>query len=172
MKPIAAGSARHEQRRCGAPAGLGPGEKLWQINWKLMLLLTSIAAVGWAMLYSAASGSFDPWASRQTVRFGVGLCVMVAVGLVGLRIWLRFSYPIYGGALVLLIAVEIVGEIGMGAQRWIDLGFIQLQPSEIMKIAIVLALARYFHGASLEEVGRRTFLIVPLLMVMACRSVW
>lgn len=92
---------------------------------------------------------------------------MVVVGLIDLRIWLRLSYPIYGVALVLLIAVEIVGEIGMGAQRWIDLGIIQIQPSEIMKIAIVLALARYFHGASLEEVGRPTFLIVPLLMVLA-----
>ncbi|EWY41460.1 cell wall shape-determining protein [Skermanella stibiiresistens SB22] len=142
-------------------------EKLWQINWKLILLLTAIASIGWAMLFSAANGNIDPWASRQAVRFGAGICVMILVGLIDLRIWLRLSYPIYGVALVLLIAVEIVGEIGMGAQRWIDLGVIQIQPSEIMKIAIVLALARYFHGASLEEVGRPTFLIAPLLMVLA-----
>src|SRR4051812_26545006 len=143
------------------------GEKLWQINWKLILLLSAIASVGLAMLYSAANGNFDPWASRQAVRFGAGIAVMIVVGLVDLRIWLRLAYPVYVVGLVLLVAVEVVGEIGMGAQRWIDLGIIQLQPSEVMKIAIVLSLARYFHGASLEEVGRPTFLIIPLVMVLA-----
>jgi rod shape determining protein RodA len=150
----------------GSPHELTLGEKLWRINWKLILLLTTIACVGFAMLYSAANGKIDPWASRQMARFGIGIGIMLMVGLVDLRIWLRIAYPLYAVGLVLLVAVDVVGEIGMGAQRWIDLGIIQLQPSEVMKIAIVLALARYFHGASYEDVGRPIYLIVPILMIL------
>jgi rod shape determining protein RodA len=150
----------------GSPHELTLGEKLWRINWKLILLLTTIACVGFAMLYSAANGKIDPWASRQMARFGIGIGIMLMVGLVDLRIWLRIAYPLYAVGLVLLVAVDVVGEIGMGAQRWIDLGIIQLQPSEVMKIAIVLALARYFHGASYEDVGRPIYLMVPILMIL------
>jgi rod shape determining protein RodA len=150
----------------GSPHELTLGEKLWRINWKLILLLTTIACVGFAMLYSAANGKIDPWASRQMARFGIGIGIMLMVGLVDPRIWLRIAYPLYAVGLVLLVAVDVVGEIGMGAQRWIDLGIIQLQPSEVMKIAIVLALARYFHGASYEDVGRPIYLIVPILMIL------
>ncbi len=142
-------------------------DRIWQINWVLVLLLTAIAGVGFAMLYSAAGGSFQPWAEKQMIRFAIGLAGMILVALVDLRVWLRLAYIIYLLALALLVAVEIRGEIGMGAQRWIDFGFMQLQPSEIMKIALVLALARYFHSLDLDEVGRPLFLIVPLTMVMA-----
>lgn len=140
--------------------------KIWQINWVLIVLLTAVASVGFAMLYSAANGSFEPWASRQMVRFAVGVGVLLVAGLIDIRIWMKLAYPIYGVGFVLLIAVELVGEIGMGAQRWIDLGVIQLQPSEVMKIAIVLVLARYFHGASMEQVARPTYLVPPTLMVL------
>lgn len=142
-------------------------DRIWQINWLLVLLLTAIASVGFAALYSAAGGSFQPWAEKQMLRFAFGLAGMILVALVDLRIWLRFAYVIYGLALLLLVAVEIRGEIGMGAQRWIDFGFIQLQPSEIMKIALVLALARYFHSLDMDEIGRPLMLIAPILMVFA-----
>ncbi|MBM3571989.1 MAG: rod shape-determining protein RodA, partial [Alphaproteobacteria bacterium] len=95
------------------------GRKLWRINWSLILLISAIASVGFAMLYSAANGSLDPWASKQIMRFGFGLCVLIGVALIDIRIWMRLAYPIYGAALVLLIAVDIAGIIGMGAQRWI-----------------------------------------------------
>jgi rod shape determining protein RodA len=88
------------------------------------------------------------------------------VALVDLRTWFRLAYPIYFLSLVLLIAVEVRGAIGMGAQRWIDLGIIQLQPSEIMKVAVVLAGARYFHTLNFEEIGRPTRLIIPVLGVL------
>lgn len=142
-------------------------EKLWQVNWLMILLVAAICSIGFAMLYSAANGSFDPWASRQMIRFGVGFVILLAVALVDIRIWLRLAYPIYGLSLILLVAVEVMGEIGMGAQRWIDLGVIQLQPSELMKVAMVLALARYFHGPTLEEVGRISRLVMPLVLVLA-----
>ncbi|MCB9947271.1 MAG: rod shape-determining protein RodA [Rhodospirillaceae bacterium] len=133
----------------------------------MILLVAAICSIGFAMLYSAANGSFDPWASRQMIRFGVGFVILLAVALVDIRIWLRLAYPIYGLSLILLVAVEVMGEIGMGAQRWIDLGVIQLQPSELMKVAMVLALARYFHGPTLEEVGRISRLLMPLVLVLA-----
>jgi rod shape determining protein RodA len=140
-------------------------EKLWHVSWSFVLLITVVCSVGFLTLYSAANGSTDPWASRQMVRFFVGLVVMLAVAMVDIRFWMRWAYVLYGFALVFLVAVEIRGSIGMGAQRWIDLGFIQLQPSEIMKITLVLALARYFHGASYQDVGRPVYLVPPLLMV-------
>ena len=130
------------------------GQKLLQMNWMFIILLGVTAAVGVAMLYSAAGGQFDPWASRQMVRFGVGVGIMVVVALIDIRIWMKLAYPFYAVALILLVMVEVKGSIGMGAQRWISLGFVQLQPSEVMKVALILALARYFHGANLEDVGR------------------
>lgn len=141
--------------------------KILQLNWLLIFLICAIAGVGFVMLYSAANGDMNPWASRQMVRFGVGLAVMLVVALVDIRLILRFAYLFYFGGLVLLVAVEVMGEVGMGAQRWIDLKVFQLQPSEVMKIALVLALARYFHGLSLEDVARPTWLIIPILMVVA-----
>lgn len=142
------------------------GEKLWQINWTLIFLTIAIASAGFAMLYSAANGSMDPWASRQMVRFCIGLALMITLALIDVRFWYRHAYLLYAVGVALLIAVELIGSTGMGAQRWIDLKFIQLQPSEIMKAALVLALARYFHGIALEEIGRPTLLIVPLLLML------
>lgn len=142
------------------------GRKLWEINWGLVLLIALVASVGFAMLYSAAGGSLDPWASRQMIRFGVGLVLMLAIAVVDMRLWLRLAYPAYMGAVLLLVAVMIFGTIGMGARRWIDLGPVNIQPSEIMKIALILALARYFHGLTLEEVGKIRWLLVPVGMIL------
>jgi rod shape determining protein RodA len=142
-------------------------QKLLHLNWELVLLIVLTASIGFAMLYSAANGSFDPWASRQFSRFCVGLAMMLVVALVDIRLWLRASYPIYAICLGLLAAVEIMGSIGMGAQRWLDLGFFQLQPSEVMKIAVILALARYFHGFDVDEAGRLRNLWIPGRIVVA-----
>jgi rod shape determining protein RodA len=150
----------------GGVPRLSAREKLRRINWGMLLVITAIASFGFAMLYSAANGNADPWMSRQAARFAVGVALLIAVALVDYRFWLRKAYLLYGIAFLLLIFVEIAGHIGMGAQRWINLGFIQLQPSELMKVALVLALARYFHGLSYEEVGKPWNLIVPLLLVM------
>jgi rod shape determining protein RodA len=141
-------------------------EKLWHINWSLIALLTAIASVGFLTLYSAANGSLEPWAIKQMVRFSVGIGLMIAVAVIDIRFWIRYAYVFYGVSLVLLVAVELKGTVGMGAQRWIDLGFIQLQPSELTKIALILTLARFFHGAAVQDIGRPTFLIVPLTLVL------
>lgn len=147
------------------PQTIPLGRKLLLLNWGLVVLLGLTAAIGFAMLYSAANGSIEPWAIRQAMRFGVGLGLMIVVALTDIRFWMRYAYVIYAVALVLLIGVEVKGTVGMGAQRWIQLGFFQVQPSELMKIALVLALARYFHGAGLEDTGRIRYLLVPLALV-------
>jgi len=154
----------------GSTADDGPQtlvQKLWQISWTLVFLLIVLAAIGFAMLYSAASGEWDPWASRQMIRFGIGLVLMILVAITDIQIWMRYAYVLYFLVLGLLVAVEVMGDIGMGAQRWINIGFIQIQPSEIMKITLVLSLARYFHGATLEEIARPSRLVVPLLLLGA-----
>ena len=150
-------------RRQGASAL----QKLWQINWSLVVLLLTLAGVGFAMLYSAAGGSLEPWATRQIARAAMGFLLMIGVAVIDLRFWMRWAYVGYLVALLMLVAVEIQGSVGMGAQRWLDLGVTQVQPSEIMKITLVLALARWFHGASIEDVGRIPFLFVPLALVAA-----
>jgi rod shape determining protein RodA len=142
------------------------GEKLRQISWIYALLISVVASFGFCMLYSAANGQWEPWASRQIVRFGIGFVAMVGLALINIRVYLRYAYVFYAFSLVLLVAVDLRGVIGMGAQRWIDFGFIRLQPSELMKIALVLTLARYFHGLSIEDIGRPVSLIAPLLMTL------
>ncbi|MCG8511381.1 MAG: rod shape-determining protein RodA, partial [Rhodospirillales bacterium] len=109
----------------------------------------------------------DPWASRQIIRFAFGLTVLVVVAVIDIRFWFKYAYVFFFFALGLLAAVEIMGYIGMGAQRWINLGFANVQPSEVMKITIVLALARYFHGRSVEDIGNPFYLLPPLAMVFA-----
>lgn len=140
-------------------------EKIKKLNIWVMLLVTLIASVGFVMLYGAADFSLTPWALKQMIRFGVGLIIMIVVACVDCRLWMAVAYPFYAISLLLLIGVEVMGFIGMGAQRWIDLYVIQLQPSELMKIALVLALARYFHFPPLSEVHKLRTLLTPLLLV-------
>jgi len=141
-------------------------QKLRQINWSFVLVVCLVACVGLAMLYSAGNGHVNPWASRQAMRFGAALALMICVALVDIRIWLRYAYWFYFIALGLVAAVDVIGVVGMGAQRWLHLGFFQIQPSEVMKVSLILALARYFHGAMLEDVARPSYLVVPVLMVL------
>ncbi|MBV8776417.1 MAG: rod shape-determining protein RodA [Alphaproteobacteria bacterium] len=135
------------------------------INWGLIFLLCVISSIGFAMLYSAANGSWQPWASKQMARFAFAFIPMLAAALIDIRYWFRISYWLYALALVLIVAVDLRGVIGMGAQRWIDLGVIQLQPSELMKIAAVVALAHYFHCLPTENNVRLIELIAPAALV-------
>jgi rod shape determining protein RodA len=145
---------------------LAIGEKLGRMAWGLVLLLVLVAAIGAAMLYSAAGGSPKPWAMPQMVRFAVGLGVLLTVALVDIRFWHRWAYPLHGLSIVLLIAVDMMGIIGMGAQRWLDLWVIQIQPSELVKVTLVLALARYFHGVAAEDMPRFLPMVPAALMIL------
>ena len=152
-------------RAAYSPNNISLGQKLKMVSWPLLFILCLLAGVGFCMLYSAGNGNWDPWASRQLARFMFGMGILLLVAVTDIRIWLRYSYFIYFLSLALLVAVELKGVIGMGAQRWIDLKFVQLQPSEIMKIAIVLALARYFHGITLSELKSIRWLLTPVLLI-------
>jgi rod shape determining protein RodA len=142
-------------------------EKLLEVNWGLVALITVVASVGLAMQYSVAGGHLMPWAAPQGARFLIGLFILVGVSLTDIRFWVRAAYPSYAIAFVLLIAVEVAGHVGLGAERWIQIGPVQLQPSELMKIALVLALSRYLHGMSVEDVSKPAKLIVPMIMIVA-----
>ncbi|MGE0252462.1 MAG: rod shape-determining protein RodA [Dongiaceae bacterium] len=140
-------------------------------RWRRLPLLpfwvvVILGALGVLMLYSAGGGNLSPWAMRHAVRFLLCLALMIAIALVDIRIWLKYSYIFYVILIGLLLAVEIKGVAGMGAQRWIDLGVVQLQPSELMKIGLILVLARYYHGLPLEDVKSFRALIPPLLLIL------
>ncbi|MEN0651542.1 MULTISPECIES: rod shape-determining protein RodA [Hyphobacterium] len=139
--------------------------KLYEINWALVLLLCLLGAAGIGMLYSVADGAWDPWATRHATRFAVGLAMMLVVALIPPRFWMAMSYPAYLGALALLLGVEFFGLTIQGSQRWLELGPIRVQPSEVMKVAVVMALARFYHDLPREKVSGPTGVLVPLALI-------
>jgi len=142
-------------------------DRLSSLNFGLVALVSLLAGVGFVALYSAAGGDFSPWAMRQMMRFGLGFFVMLFIALIDVRYWFRLAWPIYILGFGLLVIVEIMGQVGMGAQRWINLGFMNLQPSELMKIGVVMVLARHFHNASLQDMRHVRFLLSGAAMVLA-----
>lgn len=141
-------------------------EKFALVNWWLVLLIAVIATMGIAMQYSMANGHLWPWAAPQFIRFVIGVFILAGVALVDIRIWRALAYPAYAISFLLLIAVQLVGHTGLGAQRWIEIGPLQIQPSELMKISLVLALARYLHGLGLEDVSKPHRLLVAVIMIV------
>ena len=140
-------------------------DKLRALPWSVILVVIALGSFGLAVLFSAAGGSLQPWAFNQGIRFAVLLMTMLAVAQIDIEVWVRYAYPLYGVILVLLAVVEAIGFVGMGAQRWIDLGIIRLQPSEFMKLAIILALARYYHYLPRAFVESPRALWPPVLMI-------
>ncbi|MEZ0224788.1 MAG: FtsW/RodA/SpoVE family cell cycle protein, partial [Alphaproteobacteria bacterium] len=147
--------------------GMNVVEKIKAISWPFIVLITLAASIGFVSLYSAASGSMQPWAASQMVKFAMGMVGLIITAVIDIRIWMRLAYPIFLASLALLVVVDIHGHTSMGAQRWIDLGFLKLQPSELMKVAIVLTLARFFQGATPEDVRNPLFLLAPLGLLAA-----
>ncbi len=140
--------------------------KVLYINWALVLLLTAVASVGFLMLTSVAGGETGRWAEPQMKRVVLGMVVMMIIAMVPIWFWRSISGLAYLGALGLLLLVELFGVVGMGAQRWIDLGFMRLQPSEVMKIALVMVLAAYYDWLPLSKVSRPLWVIPPVLLTL------
>ncbi len=145
----------------------GLADHVARMHWPLIILLSLIGGAGVVTLYSVGGGSWSPWAGTHAFRFAVSLAGMIIVGLLAMRYWMLLSLPIYVVALVALALVPIFGDINMGARRWIDLGFMQFQPSELMKIGLVLALARYYHAIRPEQVSHVLYIVPPLVMIGA-----
>ena len=149
-----------------------PGErdrlivKIGQIDWMFCFLVCLIAGIGGMMLYSIANASWTPWAAKHLIRFGLCLALMLMLALVDIRVWFASAYPVYAIALLLLMAVPVVGETSLGARRWLNLHVVRIQPSEIMKIGLVLALARFYHGLTAVEARLSWKLLIPAGMVL------
>lgn len=141
-------------------------QRFWSLNWGIVLATALIALVGSAMLYSVADGQWDPWASRHIIRFGVALIIMLVIAVVDIRYWMALAYPAWFAGILLLFAVEFIGDTGMGGQRWLDIGFMRLQPSELMKIAVVMAIARYYHGRNQLQSRSLRSLIIPAILLL------
>ena len=148
-----------------------PGErdrlvvKLGQIDWTFCAALIAIAVAGGVMLYSIDGGSWQPWAARHLGLFGVCFLAMIALAVVDLRVWFALAYPTYAVGLFLLLAVAAIGHSTLGAQRWLDIGPVRLQPSEIIKIGLVLALARFYHSLSGRKATQSWWLLVPAALI-------
>lgn len=140
--------------------------KVLYVNWALVLLLVAVACVGFLMLYSVAGGDLERWAEPQMQRFALGLAAMFVVAFVPIWFWRSMAGVAYGVALLLLVAVEFFGVVGMGAQRWIDIGFMRLQPSEVMKIALVMILAAYYDWLDVRRTSRPLWVLPPLLLIL------
>ena len=151
-----------EYKVARVPSGLS---KVLALNWGLVLLVTAVASIGFIVLYSVGGGSWY-WAEPQMQRFALGLVVMFAAAMIPIWFWRNVSAAMYGGALVLLLAVDFVGASGGGAQRWIDIGFMRLQPSELMKITLVLMLAAYYDWLPVTKVNRPQWVILPVLIIL------
>ena len=144
----------------------GP-RKILYLNWPLVILLVAVASVGFLMLYSVAGGSLSTWAEPQMKRFALGLVVMVVVALIPIWFWRNVSLVAYLISLALLIAVALVGVEGKGAQRWLDLGVMRLQPSELMKITLIMVLAAYYDWLPMSRVSRPVWVLLPVALILA-----
>ncbi|MCX7286145.1 MAG: rod shape-determining protein RodA [Rhodobacterales bacterium] len=153
-----------EYRLKEVPTGL---RKVLFLNWPLVVLVTAVASVGFLMLYSIAGGNLDTWARPQMERFGVGMVLMFIVAMVPIWFWRNMAGVAYLVAFLLLLVVEFFGDVGMGAQRWIDLGFIRLQPSEMMKFTLVMMLAAYYDWLDHKKVSRPLYVLIPVLLTVA-----
>lgn len=150
-----------------------PGErdrissKLAELDWRVIGLLCVLAGIGTAMLYSIAGGSWSPWAWKHLLRFGLLLIAMIGLAMVHPKWWFHAAYPVYGLLLFMVLLIEFtpMGYVAGGAKNWLNLGFVRIQPAEFMKIGLVLALARWYHGHSAQDARWSWKLLFPLGMI-------
>ncbi len=140
--------------------------KLYEINWLLVALVSLVGLVGVVMIFAATDGVWSRGAQQHLIRLIVAGGLMISVAMVDVKVWYTLAYPAYIGALVLLVAVDVMGVSVNGSQRWLDLQFIRLQPSEIMKLAIVLALARYYHDLPKWRISRFFGLLGAAILIL------
>jgi rod shape determining protein RodA len=150
-----------------------PGErdrlstKITELDWRLVALLSMVAFLGTAMLYSIAGGDWQPWALKHAIRFGLLLVVMLGLAMLHPKWWFRAAYPLYGVLLLLVLMIEFtpLGYVAGGARNWLNLGFIRIQPAEFMKLGLVLALARWYHSHTAQEARWSWKLLIPAGMI-------
>lgn len=140
-------------------------DRVINLNWKLISIVFFLSLIGIFMLYSAAGGSLKPWAFRQIIHFAVFFPVMIIIALIDINLLYKYSYWLYFFAVFLLIAVAISGYNSMGATRWLRIGPINIQPSEITKLFVIFAIARFFHSLSFNETIKYRAIFFVLLLI-------
>lgn len=152
-----------EHNYASVPTGF---RKLLALNWPVILLLSAISCIGFLMLYSVAGGNISRWAEPQIERFILGMAALFVIAMIPIHILRNLAFLGYIIALILLISVEFIGDTRQGAQRWIDLGFMSLQPSELMKIALVVMLAAYYDWLPLNRTSHPFWVLVPVILIL------
>lgn len=152
-----------ESRIRYVPTGI---RKVLYLNWPLTLLCSAVAAVGVLMLWSTAGGNFDIWAKRQTQVFVLGTVLMLIVAMVPIWFWRSMAVLAYIFSFALLLYVEFRGQTNMGAQRWIDFGFLQFQPSEMMKFTLVMLLAAYYDWLDTKKTSHILWVLLPVVLIV------
>ncbi|WP_299359055.1 rod shape-determining protein RodA [uncultured Paracoccus sp.] len=140
--------------------------KILYLNWPLVFLLAAVAGAGFLMLYSVSGGRPEVWTQPQIERFVVGMAALIGLAFVPIWFWRSISIVSYALGIMLLIAVDLFGHVGMGAQRWLDIGPVKLQPSELMKIALVLMLAAYYDWLDMDRVSRPVWVLIPVILIL------
>lgn len=140
--------------------------KLIYVNWPIVLLLAAVACFGFLMLYSVAGGSPSQWMEPQIKRFALGMTLMLVVAMVPIWFWRNMAVLAYVLSLVLLIAVEFIGVERNGSQRWLDLGFMDLQPSELAKVTLVMLLAAYYDWLPTRKTSHPFYVLLPLFIIL------
>ena len=144
------------------PSGLS---KVFHLNWALVVLVTAVCAVGFLALYSVAGGRLDLWAGRQMQVFALGMVGMFIVAFTPIWFWRNVSVAAYIFSILLLVVVDMFGTVGMGAQRWIEIGGMRLQPSELTKVTLAMVLAAYYDWLDVKKVSHPFWVAVPLVLI-------
>lgn len=144
--------------------------KILYLHWPLIVLLTAVASIGFMTLTSVAGGDFGRWAEPQMKRFGLGLVAMVLVAMIPIWLLRNIAGLVYFVSVILLVLVEFIGVVGMGAQRWIDIGSLRLQPSELAKFAMVMVLAAYYDWLDHRKVSQPIWVLIPVTVILVPAS--
>ena len=139
--------------------------KLEKLNFLFLFIIILLSIIGFFALYSAAGGDVNPWAKKQIIRFSISFIVLITIALMNIKIFYKHAYTIFLFCLLLLISVEIAGTFGLGARRWVHIFGISIQPSELVKVSIILALSKYYHDLKFNNIGYIRNLFIPLFII-------
>ena len=137
-------------------------KKLAKLNFLFLFIIMLLSIIGFFALYSAANGDLEPWAKKHIIRFCISFILLIIISIIDIKIFYKHAYTIFALCIILLGSVEIAGTFGLGAKRWVRIFGISIQPSEIVKVAIILALSKYYHLLTFEKVKKIKNLIIPL----------
>ena len=142
-------------------------EKIKKLNYLFLFIILIISTIGFLALFSASNGSLDPWAKKQIIRFIICFVLLISISLIDIKILYKYTYIIFFLSFLLLASVEIAGTFGLGAKRWIRIFGISIQPSELIKITIILALSKYYHNLKFENIGKVISVVFPLIVILS-----